>query len=727
MAGTSKKRPTRATRAARPGAQSKKPSAPKARARTRRSKDSPRLRDEHKVQPKLRLIANSSDVVNTLRAERSASVFVTDPALLARVPCHRQARDRPLAKRPRGFRKGKSLARMPAAVRANVFVQLQDPLQKLSAAVRKASTGRRQDLVAATVSMSQLDTILSEPGVAGVELAERVTFSPPNDVRPVLDQDGPALGHGGVIDAEREAIGPQAGAHGPVLVGIIDVQGFDFAHPDFLDAQGKTRFVAIWDQGGTTRPSPSGFGYGAEIENDHLNAALAAAPAAGIPAWELEPQSQLAVSSHGTHVASIAAGNHGVCPHALLAGVLLELPREDWDRRRSFYDSTRIAHAVDWLLQLGQRLEHDLGQPVPVSINISLGTNGHAHDASSGVCRWIDYAISTPGRSVCVAAGNAGQEAPVEPGDWGFMLGRIHTSGRIAASGLTRDLQWVVVGDGIADLSENELEIWYPPQDRFDVMLRPPGSTTWIGPIGPGQFVENQLLESGTFVSVYNERYAPANGANYIAVYLSPFLSEDGVVGVAAGTWTVRLVGREVRDGSYHAWIERDDPRRLGRVGMQEAWAFPSFFSRLTNVDQSSVSSLACGQRIVSVANLDPAREVINITSSQGPTRDNREKPEICAPGTDVLAANGFDPEATWVRMTGTSMASPYVAGVVAWMLAVEPRLTAAQVGGILRRTARPLPGVDFHWRDDAGYGRIDPTACIAEARRIYEREDLTP
>ncbi|MFC2138808.1 hypothetical protein ACFLTE_11590, partial [Bacteroidota bacterium] len=38
-----------------------------------------------------------------------------------------------------------------------------------------------------------------------------------------------------------------------VLIGIIDVGGFDFAHPDFLDGQGGTRFVKIWDQGGTFR------------------------------------------------------------------------------------------------------------------------------------------------------------------------------------------------------------------------------------------------------------------------------------------------------------------------------------------------------------------------------------------------------------------------------------------------------------------------------------------
>ena len=55
--------------------------------------------------------------------------------------------------------------------------------------------------------------------------------------------------------------------------------------------------------------------------------------------------------------------------------------------------------------------------------------------------------------------------------------------------------------------------------------------------------------------------------------------------------------------------------------------------------------------------------------------------------------------------MSGTSMASPFVAGVVGLMLAVNPQLTGAQIGGIIKRTAQPLPGADFTWRNDAGSG----------------------
>jgi subtilisin family serine protease len=449
-----------------------------------------------------------------------------------------------------------------------------------------------------------------------------------------------------------------------------------------------------------------------------MNQALAWSREHHVGATDLLGQSVQLPGAHATHVASIAGGNLGLCPKATIAGVLVALSREDRDRRRSLYDSTRLAHAVDYLLELGAR--HDL----PVVINISLGTNGHAHDGSSPICRWIDAALTVPGRCVCVAAGNAGQEAPRFIGDLGYTMGRIHTSGQIPASGLETDIEWQVVGNGISDGSENELEIWYEPQDRFDVLVRAPEGV-WFGPVGPGQYIENRQLESGTFLSIYNECYHPHNGANRIAVFLTPRLKEP-YIGVQAGNWIVRLRGVAVRDGRFHAWIERDDPRPLGRIGEKAAWRFPSYFTRRSNVDASSVNSLACGQRIVAVANFDEREERVNLSSSQGPTRDGRFKPEVAGPGTEIVAARGFSPpHRRWMSMSGTSMASPYVAGVAALMLAIEKRLTASQIIGIMRRTAQPLPGHDYRWHNDAGFGRIQPARCLQEAASAYDEEEI--
>ena len=147
-----------------------------------------------------------------------------------------------------------------------------------------------------------------------------------------------------------------------------------------------------------------------------------------------------------------------------------------------------------------------------------------------------------------------------------------------------------------------------------------------------------------------------------------------------------------------------------------------------SNVDKSSVSSLACGRHIISVANLDEDGDRIAISSSQGPTRDGRLKPEVAAPGTNIVAARGFTlGNKLWVAKSGTSMAAPYMAGVVGLMLAVEPNLTAAQIGGIIHRTAKPLPGDTYEWQDAAGFGRVNANACVEEAGRVNNKKDLSP
>lgn len=518
-----------------------------------------------------------------------------------------------------------------------------------------------------------------------------------------------------------------------VLVGIIDVGGFDFSHPDFIDEQtGATRFEAIWDQGGVTRPpppprvagSPSEFPYGSLILKEHMNTAIAAQRAGGMAATALEPQSQMVPGSHGTHVASIAAGNRGVARKAHLAGVLIHLGDQSEESAASFYDSTRVTDAVDYLLELAATLGGD-GPPLPVSINISLGTNGHAHDATSPTAQWIDHVLSARGRSITVASGNSGQTEPVDAADRGYITGRIHASGTLQSTGLRQDLAWMVEGsDQVADVSENEMEIWYPAQDRFEVAVKPPGGA-WSTYIKPNQRAIDKRLGDGTRVNIVNETYYPANGLNRISILLAPEYAQngDGVQRkpkpITSGQWTVRLRGIVVRDGSFDAWIERDDARR--RPGTGNLWNFPSYFGPGSYTADRMINSLACPERVIAVANIDARGERVNVSSSRGPTREGRCKPDIGADGTDVVAACGFHPRALWTSMTGTSMASPYVCGVAALMLAAHPWLTAAQIQGIIRATSIPLIGHDFKWRNDSGFGLINPEGCV-EAAAGYQR-----
>lgn len=69
-----------------------------------------------------------------------------------------------------------------------------------------------------------------------------------------------------------------------------------------------------------------------------------------------------------------------------------------------------------------------------------------------------------------------------------------------------------------------------------------------------------------------------------------------------------------------------------------------------------------------------------------------------------------------YTHMSGTSMATPHVAGVTALMLEANPNLTPAQIKAILQRTASNMSG-RLPW--EVGAGHINAYAAVAEAAGI--------
>ncbi|MEU4194704.1 S8 family serine peptidase [Kribbella sp. NPDC026611] len=104
--------------------------------------------------------------------------------------------------------------------------------------------------------------------------------------------------------------------------------------------------------------------------------------------------------------------------------------------------------------------------------------------------------------------------------------------------------------------------------------------------------------------------------------------------------------------------------------------------------------------------------------SSRGPRLDGAIKPDVTAPGVDIVAARSKDAVIgepvgdQYLRLSGTSMATPHVAGSAAILAQEHPDWQAAQLKSALMASAKPAAGQSAL---DQGAGRVDVARAIAQ------------
>ena len=486
------------------------------------------------------------------------------------------------------------------------------------------------------------------------------------------------------------------------VVGIVDF-GLDFTLDDFVNPDGTTRIAFIWDQSLTPQAgesTPVGFARGVEYDVDAINAALKDPNPFSVVRHRPGP------ASHGTHVAGTAAGSgragNAAFPADRFIGVapestIIYVQPDTSGGSGSFTDSVAVAQAISYIYQKATQLG------LPCVVNMSLGQNGGSHDGESVVEQAVDRLLEMPGRAFVHAAGNEHT--------W-----RGHASGTMA-SGEVRTLGWRT-GGGMPvpggqlpagpDRTPNELEIWYSPRDELHIrLINPSGGTTAV--VSPGQ-TEMHDFPDGNHAFIDSERFSPLNGDARIFIAVDPGTASR----VSSGVWQVEITAVRARSGRFDAWIERDARDRGNNFADQSFFVGTDFDPVMT------LGTPATSRRGISVANYDHVAVAPSSSSSRGRTRDGRDKPEVAAPGTNILSSCAMGGRANGVggvhpmrtSMSGTSMAAPHVAGIVALLLQQDPTLSAAQIRKALLASANPPNGVvpfDIAW----GYGRVDAVEAV--------------
>lgn len=575
----------------------------------------------------------------------------------------------------------RSSARRVAAAteRVNLFVEFTGPVDDLLA-IGFQPLAVSRDPAAGRVIASGTMVVEDLPRLEDVEHVAAAEGARP--IRPLLDQS--------VADAN---ITPLHGAPYDltgtgVVVGIIDT-GVDPDHRNFQNSNGTTRILALWEQSGTPPvgmgPPPGLYGveYGEQAINSHLNGTRR------LPLTKINP--------HGTMVAGVAAGNGsqpercgrpytytGVATEADIIAVNLI--------GGGLTENTHVHHAFTYIWN------HSRVAGRPVVINLSQGTQLGPHDGRSALEQALDADLQVARRAVVVGAGNAGE-------------GRPHARGTVAANETT------TVSFSLDDVETGALtiELWYPANDALTVHVVEPNGVpvpvTAQFALVPGGGAEARILS--------------ANGnANRDACHRIELRAHDDgsdrdeTFYVRKGRWRLVVANPGQATVQFDCWSEGEYKENA------------TFLAGPNVTADASMTLLTPGtaQHVITVGAHSHAGALAGF-SSRGPARAAWSKPEIVAPGVNLTVPTFVELGGNCVRDccvkyyardSGTSLAAPHVAGLVALLFQRKNNLTNAQIKGILTSTAVPLDPAAVLPSNDWGYGRLDGVAALAELDRRF-------
>lgn len=567
---------------------------------------------------------------------------------------------------------------------------------------------QRDNLLLAFIPTDHIDQLLTFSGV------ERVSIG--RSLQPNLDISRPFGNVDEVITPSE--LWPDGWDGRGVVTGLCDI-GFDPRHPNFIDSRGNPRVKRIVDY------------------RDTLATVTRLYTPEDIAGWTTDNENEY----HATHVAGIMAGGYRRNGYYGIAA------ESDIVAATSMLTDACILDGAEEIIDYAR----SVGKPA--IINMSIGSYTGPHD---GTTLFNQY-LSKLGKDaiICIAAGNEG----ASPNN----LQLDFTSSKSESSVFVRDCYggWDDVNIfGAADFWSADNTPFSMRISLYDILTKKTVYTSpWFGADGQSEWAistsdnpDGQSEHDTTFDNAYDGYFRASaeidseNGR--YTIYTSFDVTNHETVD-RVGRYSLVLTVKG--EPGTHVDGYADGYRcRFGTNG-NSSFATPNSLM--------SISDIACGDNII-VVGASCARNTIPLIdgstreydytvdraaafTSYGTLPDGRDLPHIAAPGCCVISSystpyleknqaqiKGMTAKATvngrdvyWGFEGGTSMATPYVAGIIALWLQADPSLTADDARNIATSTAKTdYPDIsDLRW----GAGQIDALEGIKKVLSLSGVNDI--
>lgn len=553
-------------------------------------------------------------------------------------------------------------------------------------------------------------------------------MSLPRKTKTLMDQARTEAG----VNTVHRPLGklPKAYKGAGVIVGLVDA-GVTANHPNFMTTDGSSRVKRAWTISGED-------GVVTAYDTDYKLSQFT---------------TDLSTMTHGTHVAGIMAGSYknladtvnyyGVASEADIA--MVGVGNDTYDNNLLLGIETIIKYAEE--------------QGQPCVVNLSLGSGYGPHDGTEPFSQYINKLAERA--VICVAAGN---EA-----DMGVAISKTCTEKDKNINTFVMPSYYKNGQLGVVEMWSNTSEPFKVTPILYDLTTKAVVyEFTTVTASTNGKYTYTATQNYADEADVTSEIFDNAYKEGYVGVASQVDENNNRYTAII----NFALVYNETTNASgniaFALNIEGKDGQRIDVYAPSQYSTFASndIAGYVNGGGNGSISDISCAKNVISVGayttrTFSPVRisdaagnrygynyasyltdQDIAPFSSYGTLVDGRELPHISAPGAMIISSMSpyymtlalqqdvyesdlmtaaksiYNGTAYYYDgMMGTSMASPFVSGVVALMLQANPNLTFADVREILIQTARK----DDYYNNSTnqvqwGAGKIDALAAVKMA-----------